>query len=601
MLKKSVSYKRINIVFCLFLSFCLFITSCNRIEQYRNSTDAVTETGKNKETTAIRRDFNKYLAEAFKSEVTSSTINLHYTLAFPAKYGIVEYPITYGYIPTQTEIEAAAVLENMKAALESFDIDLLSTSQKITYDILMDYAEKEISGTDLFLYQEILRPSTGIQAELPVLMAEYAFYQEQDVIDYLALLKETPDYFQQIILFENAKSEAGLFMPDFAADNVIAQCSNFIEEPESNYLLDTFNDRIDEMSMISEEEKAVYKNDNKVSVIEYVIPAYKQLIEGMTRLKGTGKNQSGLCNYEKGKEYYGYLVNYYTGSDMTVKEMQKQAEQFRKEDIKAISKLINENPKLVLQCSTYTFDQSDPREILEELQSKMRQDFPAPPDTSFEIKYVHSSLADHMAPAFYLTPPIDNISQNSIYINDSNKYEKMKLYTTLAHEGFPGHLYQNVMERSQSMPAIRSLINCAGYSEGWATYVEMLSYYYADIDQQLAAVLQRDQAAMLSLYASADMGIHYDGWDLEKTKHFFEEYQITNMEAIEGIYKLIIEEPAHYLKYYIGYLEFLNLKEYAKKLFKDGYNEYKYHEALMNMGPAPFDILKEYLPSYYQK
>lgn len=206
-----------------------------------------------------------------------------------------------------------------------------------------------------------------------------------------------------------------------------------------------------------------------------------------------------------------------------------------------------------------------------------------------------------MAPAFYLAIPIDDISQNSIHINGSNNYQKLKLYTTLAHEGFPGHLYQNVMERSQGFSPVRSLLGASGYSEGWATYVEMISYSYADLDADLSALLMRDQSALLSLYATADMGIHYDGWSQEDMIKFFAEYQITDKEVLAEVYQMIVEEPAHYLKYYIGYLEFLNLKEQAKNMYGKDYSDYRFHEALMKMGPAPFSLLEKYLPEYYDK
>ncbi len=129
----------------------------------------------------------------------------------------------------------------------------------------------------------------------------------------------------------------------------------------------------------------------------------------------------------------------------------------------------------------------------------------------------------------------------------------------------------------------------------------MQSFYYADVDPKIAAYLQKNQSALLSLYATADMGIHYDGWTLRDAVDFFGGYQITNKRVIKEIYQLIIEEPAHYLKYYIGYLEFLNLKKYAMKKYGDEFSNYKFHESLMKMGAAPFSILKKYLPEYWEE
>ena len=263
--------------------------------------------------------------------------------------------------------------------------------------------------------------------------------------------------------------------------------------------------------------------------------------------------------------------------------------------------MAQKNPGIGQKCANYQLPTEDVELILQDLQEKMQQDFPKAPQVTYTVKSVHPSLEEYTAPAFYLTPPIDDISQNCIYINKSKGDEKLKLYTTLAHEGFPGHLYQNVMERSSGLAPIRSLFGSSGYAEGWATYVEMQSFYYSDVEKEVASYLQKNQSALLSLYATADMGIHYDGWTLRDTIDFFQGYNIVDKQAIQEIYQLIVEEPAHYLKYYIGYLEFLNLKNYAMKKYGEEYSNYRFHQALMKMGPAPFAILKEYLPRYWEE
>lgn len=548
-----------------------------------------------------QKEFDTYLEGLFAREVTSGTINLHYTLKNPENYGISDYAVTYGDVSEDSYQASFLTLENIREVLDGYDRKKLDRSRRLTYDIL--YAETRLGLTagDMYLYQEMLRPSTGVQAELPVLMAEYAFYDERDVQDYLALLDQTEDYFRQILLFQMEKANHGLFMSRFAAEDIISQCQNFIADKENNYLIDTFADKIDAMAKLSQEQKQSYKEQNRKAVADSVIPAYEMMIHGLEKLKLSGKNQQGLCYLPEGKAYYEYLVRSYTGSEWSVEEMQEATVQKRAQDMSEAAKLLSESPDLLAQTASYAFAQQEPTAILTELLEKMRQDFPAPPDTSFTVKYVHPSLEEFMAPAFYLSVPIDDITQNSIYINGASNYQKLKLYTTLAHEGYPGHLYQNVMERSQEFPAIRSLLGSSGYSEGWATYVEMIAYQYAEMDPQLAQLFQKDQSALLSLYATADMGIHYDGWSLGEMMDFFGEYQITNEEALTEVYQLIVEEPAHYLKYYIGYLEFLDLKAYAQELYGEAYSDYRFHEALMRMGPAQFSVLREYFGEFYEE
>ncbi len=591
--------KRKIIRLALLLCFCaaLLITSLGVHDYLKSHSDGTPAHSDSRE--KYQEKFDTYLESLFSQEVTASTINLHYTLKNPENYGIDDYTVTYGDVSRDSYQASFLALENIRKVLESYDPKKLDTPRRLTYDILYAETELDLTAADLYLYQEMLRPSTGVQAELPVLMAEYAFYDEGDVQDYLALLGKTQDYFRQILLFQMEKANHGLFMSQFAAEDIISQCRNFIADKENNYLIETFADKIDAMEGLTEEQKQSYKEQNSQAVADSVIPAYEMMAHGLEKLKLSGKNQQGLCYLPEGKAYYEYLVKSYTGSNRTVEQMQEAATQKRAQDMSQAAKLLSENPDLLTQTASYAFAQQDPTAILTELLGKMKQDFPAPPDTNFTVKYVHPSLEEFMAPAFYLAVPIDDITQNSIYINGSNNYQKLKLYTTLAHEGYPGHLYQNVMERSQKFSTIRSLLGTSGYSEGWATYVEMVAYQYADMDHKLAQLFQLDQSALLSLYATADMGIHYDGWSLARMKEFFGEYQITNEEALTDVYQLIVEEPAHYLKYYIGYLEFLDLKEYAEKRYGEAYSDYRFHEALMRMGPAQFPVLREYLEAFY--
>ena len=546
-----------------------------------------------------KEEFSAYLNQIFRSEVTGSTLNMHYNLAHPENYGITDYKVTYGNVSAGRDTEAAAVLENWKKNLKRFRKKDLPVSQQMAYDILEDYILQELPAGKFSLYQEILKPSTGFQSQLPVLLAEYKFYDEKDVQDYLELMAETPALFRKIMDLERIKAEKGLFMADFAVDDVVAQCRSFIQDPANNYLLSTFDDRVDEAGFLTPEQAEQYKQVNRQIVTGEMVPAYQRLAEELSALKGSGKNSGGLCGLKGGREYYEYLVKDTTGSGMSVEEMQAQTEAQRKQDLAELAQIAKNHPDIGQKCVNYQLPTEERELILKDLQGKMQQDFPSPPEVSFQVKEVHPSLEEYTAPAFYLTPPIDDVSQNCIYINKSKGDEKIQLYTTLAHEGFPGHLYQNVMERSCGLEPIRSLFGSSGYVEGWATYVEMQSYYYADVEQDVSAFLQKNQSALLSLYATADMGIHHDGWTLRDTIDFFAAYQIADKATIQQIYQLIVEEPAHYLKYYIGYLEFLNLKEYAKEKFKEDYSDYKFHAALMKMGNAPFYILKEYLPEYY--
>ena len=490
-------------------------------------------------------------------------------------------------------------MENALAVLKTFDYDSLSAREKLDYEILTDYLQLTCDSSEFTFYDELLRPSTGIQAQLPVLYEEYRFYEKQDIEDYLALIALTGDYFDQIIEFERQKASAGLFMSDFACDTIISQCEAFLQNREEHYLITTFDHKLTQMTELSDAERQTYQAKNETIVKETILPAYERLASALTELLGSGTNNAGLCHFPDGTEYYEYLVRHNTGSDKSVREIQKMVEEQRSEDLTAAGVLILQHPGLEEKCASVRLDGMDPVATLHVLQEEMLAQFPAAPDTEFTVSYIDECMEDYMAPAFYITAPIDNYRKNSIFINASTDTSTMRHFTTLAHEGFPGHLYQTVMSYEAGLSPVRSILNYPGYVEGWATYVEMLSYHYAGLETPVADLLSFNQSALLSLYATTDLGIHYDGWSFSDVLAFWADYGITDQNSLRNVYELIVEEPAHYLKYYVGYLEFLELKEDAKKRYGDAYSDVAFHRAILAIGPAPFSIVEKYLDAYY--
>lgn len=578
---------------CVVLAVSLF-AGCAHFESIEYSQEISEE---NPETIEA---FDQFINDIFETEVTENTINLHFTISDPEKYGITDYPVTLGDLSNDAMSDSNARLENYLSGLSSFSYTELTLNQQLTYDILENYFQLQLDMADMYLYDELLRPSTGVQAQLPILYEEYSFNSKKDVEDYLKLLALTDEYFDQIISFEKEKADAGLFMSDFACQNIIDQCNAFIADSDNHYLMETFNTRIDKLTGLTQSEKDHYRLQNEKMLREHIFPAYENLAAALTDLLGSGTNENGLCYFPEGKQYYEYLLAYNTGTSESVKTLENMISNERVKVLQESSDLTTENPELWELASEATLTPTDSVTTLNHLKEVMLDDFPAPPEIGYTVNYIDDCVADYLAPAFYVIAPIDDYSHNSIYINETTDTTNISYFTTLAHEGFPGHLYQTVMTYESGIEPVRSILNYSGFVEGWATYVEFQSYHYAGLDDDVATILELNQDATLSLYASTDIGIHYEGWTLEDTKKFWNNYGITNDDAIESIFELIVEEPTHYLKYYIGFLKFEELKKETSLKNIKNYNDKSFHQAVLSIGPAPFDIVDKYLPVYYE-
>ncbi len=545
-----------------------------------------------------KQSFEEYLNEIFLEEITANTLNLHYTIEDPKAYGIDIYDIALGSYSTESYNDAINELKKMKLELLTYPYTSLTLEEQLTYDIFSDYLDTQLKLSSFSLYDEPLSYSNGMQMQLPILLAEYEFNSETDVKDYLELIRLVDEYLDSLIEFEKEKAAAGLFMSDELCNRVIDSCEAFLENQENHYMLTTFENRLASLNL-SEKTIEKYTKSNSTIFKEQIVPAYEKLIKELTALLGSGTNDGGVCNLPNGKKYYELLVYSETGCDDSIQEIYNRIEIQRMNDLLVCADLQEKDPTILEQCAYLEWDMDDEEEMLSLLQEEMTKDFPEAPTTEYTIHYVDPALQDYLAPAFYIVAPIDNYTENAIYINDANQDSDIYYFTTLAHEGFPGHLYQTVMSYEYELLPIRNILNYSGYAEGWATYIEMMSYYYSDLDDDIASLLSHNQSATLSLYATSDIGLHYMSWSAEDMYNFWSSYGITNKDTINEITQLILSEPGNYLKYYVGYLEFLELRDYARNLLGSDYSTIEFHRTLLDIGPAPFAIIEEYFEKYY--
>ena len=536
--------------------------------------------------------FSEFCTTLFREEMKSNTMNLHFTLKDPKAAGIDSYEITLGSLSGDSPHNQARQLKKLSEELKKYSHRSLKGKDRLTCRLLSDYISRQQNLAAYPYYDEPLTPSGGVTSQLPVLLAEYTFRNTRDIKDYLGLLSQMDTYFLGILDYEQKKADAGLFMSDEACLKVIEGCEVFTEHPDDNFLIDTFSNRLNAMDGLTDTQKNAYLKQHSKVLSDHVLPAYSQMIKGLTMLLGRGHNNWGLCNFPEGKAYYEAVVSADTGCDDSVEDLFSQIAKARREDLTFCQNLLEKNPKLASQSPKPDAALKEENAMLSRLQKEILTDFPAPPQTDVEICHVDPALSEYLAPAFYITAPIDDISHNRIYINDAKNDTDIYYFTTLAHEGYPGHLYQTICTSSYGAPEVLSLLNYPGYTEGWATYTEMQSFYYAGLDPDLASLLQHNQAATLSLYATADIGIHYFGWEKEKLAAFWSEYGVDDTATVKRITDLILEEPGNYLKYYVGYLKFRQMREQLA-LENKSFSVSAFHEAILRTGPSPFSVLEE--------
>lgn len=553
----------------------------------------------------IQYEFDMYANELFIGQLSSDSLGQHFYISNPKEWGLDSVPVTLGTYSYDEMSSSQKYYVNQIQYLKQFDYNKLLSSQQLTFDVLMSSFKSQLDFGDLCLCSQVLSPTTGLQAQFPVLFSEYSFKNKKDIDDYLTLLSQLKGYYAQICDFEIYKAEHNSFISSSSCQKIIEQCQSFIGDgTASNNLLHTsFLERINKASFIEQNQKEQFIKSNLNEIENSVIPAYRQIIETLSKLKEEGycKNENGLFYLENGKDYYQYLVTSYTGSSKNVMEIKSDIQNKLARDMRTMYSLMNVNPELEHLLEEQKSEVRSPADILSDLQKKAGKDFPIPSDFKYKIKYVDKSLENFLSPAFYLTPPIDSPDENTIYINNSKTDKNQDLYVTLAHEGIPGHMMQANYFASTTPLPIRQLLNFGGYSEGWATYVEFMSYHYQYDNEQLAEALSCSSSYSLALYSLCDIGVNYEGWTLKDLKKFLSNYNITDEAASTSMFEAVVEEPANYLKYYVGYLEILSLKERVQAKIGADFNLKKFHEAFLSIGPADFDTIEKWIYKRYSK
>ena len=133
---------------------------------------------------SIGRKFDDMEERLFVEEITGDTLSLHFYLADPENYGIEDYEVTLGGYSIEHVEESYEEIRQIQEELHGMNYKLLTKEQQLTYEVLDYYLDTELNSEGFELYSNPLKPTIGQQVELPLMFADYMFYDRRDVEDY---------------------------------------------------------------------------------------------------------------------------------------------------------------------------------------------------------------------------------------------------------------------------------------------------------------------------------------------------------------------------------------------------------------------------------
>ena len=555
---------------------------------------------------ASQEAFETFLTEHFCDSFENELINLHYTLKNPESYGI-ERPdkastdITLQY-PEEMKQELLETREEMKQINKNH---LLEDKQRI-YQTLDLYLEQQIALCDYPEFLNLLSYATGLSSNIPLTLAEYAFYTEEDVKDYLSILTQIPELLTQALEWEQHQTNSGYGMADFEVEHTIKQIENFLDN--ASLLIDTFADRLDSFSGLSNDQKTTYIGNNNDLVTNTILPAFSSLKEDLITLKESASAGKGLCHYENGLEYYELLLASMTLSDRSLSTMITSLENRLETLTDRISEVVMETPEIydvfLTVMEENVLPEQTPEEMLLYLQEKINEDYPALSDVTYSVEPIPDALKNDTTAAYYLIPPYDSPELNRIYYGDSST-DNASLFMVLSHEGYPGHLYHQNYLLENGLSPIFYVMDITGYKEGWAFYAEIdaADYYdYGEYDENyhdgLTELYRCNMEYSYCISSLIDLYVNGEGYTEANITSFLSTLGMDE-ETASSLYEYAIEEPGTYLQYYVGYLEILEIRNDAEKSAGKDFNTKEFHEAFLDLGPCFYKDLAKYMAEIY--
>lgn len=534
-------------------------------------------------------------AEVFRWYATRDGYSFHMFIDDPTKFGIdpATVNMTLGEFTEDDSKLFATESGEYLARFEAINREELPQERQFSYDvlhqILIDFAEEPIYE----YYYEPLTEYSGLHANLPLSFALFELKDTADVEDYLTLLADMPRYLGQVLAYEQKRAELGMFMTGNALDTILEDCETIIDSRDTSFLYTTFNDAIDQLTSLSADQAQTYKDRNAALLQNEYIDAYQTLYDGLKALRKYCRTYEEASAYnETQKEYFEYSMQDASCNDLSVEETLEMLKSEYYYLIYEILSIQDQNPDIF--DTNIELSSGNMQTDLDYLKSVIKPLLPELPDHNLTLTDVPEELQDMFAPAAYVIPALDDWNENTIYINTAT--EDPTLLLTLAHEGYPGHLYQYVYQRGlEDVGTMQRAVSFGGYAEGWAQFAEFLivenqTKYdsdYVRFEFDYSMVFNAILPAMLSIL------VNYYGYSEEALINYATGIGLVGESIADAYYETVVDQPYYFFEYAIGYSQLDQLYRDEKDNIGEKFDTAAFLKTYLDLGPGYFEQIRE--------
>lgn len=539
-----------------------------------------------------KESFSDFEDELFQEMMSEDYTTLHFSLRDYQKYGIEKPDVNIGDASWDDYEDNVEDCDEYLKKLQSFDYDSLSETEQKDYRTIAFYLERNKELNSYPYFDWAFNSAEGVIDNLLTTFTEFVFYEKEDIDDYLATLASVPAYLDQCL--ENTKKQAakGYFLTDAMLKATEDAIEKFVDKKDDNELIKIFDENIDAFDGLSAEEKEAYKKKNREIVLNAYIPSYEKVAEELQKLKGSRKADYNVSSLDGGSEYYAALARYKTSIDADVETILDICTQYIEKSVDELYDIMQNHSEVTEE--TLDFDSAE--DVLSYLEGHLDA-FPALDKVYYNVQYLDPSVANDSIVAYYLSPPVDDMRDNVIKINGDNVSDVLDLYTTLAHEGFPGHLYQTNYYIQQQPSLLRTQLTMMGYQEGWGMFAEGQALHVSGLSEYASEYQKINIELNYVLSAAVDLGVNGLGWSTKDVSKYLDRLDL-NSSIAKDLYDFTTLQPGTILPYGVGVAMFELLEKKAKNALGNDFDQKAFNEVLLNDGNRPFEVVEDDVNAY---
>lgn len=536
--------------------------------------------------------FSEFEDELFQEMMSEDYTTLHFSLRDYQKYGIEKPEVNIGDASWDEYEDSVGDCDEYLKKLQSFDYDSLSETEQKDYRTIAFYLERNKELNSYPYFDWAFNSAEGVIDNLLTTFTEFVFYEKEDIDDYLTTLASVPAYLDQCL--ENTKKQAaeGYFLTDAMLKETEDAIAKFVDKKDDNELIKIFDENIDAFDGLSAEEKEAYKKKNQEIVLNAYIPSYEKVAEELQKLKGARKADYNVSSLDGGSEYYAALARYKTSIDADVETILDICTQYIEKSVDELYDIMQNHSEVTEE--TLDFDSAE--DVLSYLEGHLDA-FPALDKVYYNVQYLDPSVANDSIVAYYLSPPVDDMRDNVIKINGDNVSDVIDLYTTLAHEGFPGHLYQTNYYIQQQPSLLRTQLTMMGYQEGWGMFAEGQALHVSGLSEYASEYQKINIELNYVLSAAVDLGVNGLGWSTKDVSKYLDNLDL-NSSIAKDLYDFATLQPGTILPYGVGVAMFELLENKAKNALGNDFDQKAFNGVLLNDGNRPFEVVEDDVNAY---